>query len=359
MRPSSSNKRLRGRSRKGPNPLTRSFESNGPDVKIRGTAMHIAEKYVQLARDAQVSGDIVMAENYFQHAEHYFRMIAAAQPQVTGPGQLAYGRDDEGDDEFDGSQRQDFNNRPEPYGQQQPPPSRGNGSPYQSYDQGGQRSGGYESRDNRGHDNRGHDNRGYDNRGQDNRGQDNRNQDSRGHEPRGYDNRNHEARGQDSRGGDEGRSHGESRPRDNRPYEARQSDGRPHHDGNRAQQDSRYQPVAEPRHGDRPHVNGNVATPLATPAAAAAPLPGLGPQPDLEPPVAAPPVTAAPVAMPVEAAAATPVAALAEDGTPRPRRRSRGSRGRGRRPEGGPGGEEGDDGSPALPFAEDAAPTEG
>ncbi len=76
MRPSSSNKRLRGRSRKGPNPLTRTFESNGPDIKIRGTAIHIAEKYVQLARDAQVSGDIVMAENYFQHAEHYFRMIA-------------------------------------------------------------------------------------------------------------------------------------------------------------------------------------------------------------------------------------------------------------------------------------------
>ena len=45
--------------RKGPNPLTRSYESNGPDVKIRGTALHIAEKYVQLARDAQASGDRV------------------------------------------------------------------------------------------------------------------------------------------------------------------------------------------------------------------------------------------------------------------------------------------------------------
>ncbi|WBJ99948.1 DUF4167 domain-containing protein [Methylocystis parvus] len=71
---------MRGRSgRKGPNPLTRSYESNGPDVKIRGTAQHIAEKYLQLARDAQSSGDTIMAESLLQHAEHYFRLIAAAQ----------------------------------------------------------------------------------------------------------------------------------------------------------------------------------------------------------------------------------------------------------------------------------------
>lgn len=81
MRPGNqSNKRMRGRGRKGPNPLTRTYESNGPDVKIRGTAMHIAEKYQQLARDAQASGDRVMSENYNQHAEHYLRIVAAAQP---------------------------------------------------------------------------------------------------------------------------------------------------------------------------------------------------------------------------------------------------------------------------------------
>ena len=50
-------------------------------MKIRGTASHIAEKYIQLARDAQSSGDPVAAENYYQHAEHYFRLIAAAQEQ--------------------------------------------------------------------------------------------------------------------------------------------------------------------------------------------------------------------------------------------------------------------------------------
>lgn len=80
MRPGQ-NKRMRGRNgnRKGPNPLTRSYESNGPDVKVRGTAQHIAEKYLQLARDAQSSGDPVMAESYLQHAEHYYRLIASAQ----------------------------------------------------------------------------------------------------------------------------------------------------------------------------------------------------------------------------------------------------------------------------------------
>jgi hypothetical protein len=79
------NKRMRGRNRKGghhQNPLSRMYESNGPDVKIRGTASHVAEKYLQLARDAQSSGDPVAAENYYQHAEHYFRLIAAAQEQL-------------------------------------------------------------------------------------------------------------------------------------------------------------------------------------------------------------------------------------------------------------------------------------
>jgi hypothetical protein len=86
MRPNQNNKnRSRGRNnnggRKHINPLSRNFESNGPDVKVRGNAAHIAEKYLQLARDAQSSGDSVMAENYLQHAEHYFRIVAAAQPQ--------------------------------------------------------------------------------------------------------------------------------------------------------------------------------------------------------------------------------------------------------------------------------------
>jgi hypothetical protein len=106
MRPGQQNKRGRGRgnnngggnnnnnfNRKGGNPLTRSYDSSGPDVKIRGTAQHIAEKYAQLARDAQSSGDRVMAENYLQHAEHYNRIIAAAQAQM----QERFQRDDRND----------------------------------------------------------------------------------------------------------------------------------------------------------------------------------------------------------------------------------------------------------------------
>jgi len=98
------NKRMRGRNRKGgghhhhhQNPLSRMYESNGPDVKIRGTASHVAEKYLQLARDAQSSGDPVSAENYYQHAEHYFRLIAAAQEQFRQNPPSPYYQQQQGD----------------------------------------------------------------------------------------------------------------------------------------------------------------------------------------------------------------------------------------------------------------------
>lgn len=108
MRPGQQNKRGRGRNnnnsgnnnnnnRKGSNPLTRTYDSSGPDVKIRGTAQHIAEKYAALARDAQSSGDRVIAENYLQHAEHYNRIIAAAQAQMQ--------------DRFQRDERQDYQER--------------------------------------------------------------------------------------------------------------------------------------------------------------------------------------------------------------------------------------------------------
>lgn len=93
--------------RKGPNPLTRTYESNGPDVKIRGSAQQIAEKYATLARDAQSSGDRVMAENYLQHAEHYNRIIAAAQAQM--PIQNVPQNRDDFDDDLD-EDRDEFDN---------------------------------------------------------------------------------------------------------------------------------------------------------------------------------------------------------------------------------------------------------
>jgi hypothetical protein len=127
-------KRMRGRNqhqqqhhhRKNQNPLTRVYESNGPDVKIRGTASHVAEKYVQLARDANTSGDHVTAENYYQHAEHYLRLIAAAQeqfrqqnPYYRPEGEI---RDDTFDDADEGT-GQPMQGQPN-FGNQQPQPPR-------------------------------------------------------------------------------------------------------------------------------------------------------------------------------------------------------------------------------------------
>lgn len=105
MRPNNSSKRLRSRNRPkgGGNALSRSYESNGPDVKIRGSALQVADKYAQLARDSQLSGDRVMAENYFQHAEHYYRIVAAAYEQ-SGQPQPGPRRDDRGYDTFGGEQ---------------------------------------------------------------------------------------------------------------------------------------------------------------------------------------------------------------------------------------------------------------
>lgn len=73
-------------------PLNRNhvFDSNGPDIRIRGTSQQLFEKYLQLGRDATSSGDRVTAEAYFQHAEHYFRILNAmnqAQQQNQPSGQ--------------------------------------------------------------------------------------------------------------------------------------------------------------------------------------------------------------------------------------------------------------------------------
>lgn len=63
----------------GPRPPHRSqtFDSNGPSVKIRGNAYQVFERYLALAREAQSSGDRIAAENFYQHAEHYFRVMNA------------------------------------------------------------------------------------------------------------------------------------------------------------------------------------------------------------------------------------------------------------------------------------------
>ena len=153
MRNGQNNKRMRNRNnnnnnssnnnnRRGQNPMTRVFESNGPDIKIRGTASHVAEKYVQLARDARSSGDPVAAENYYQHAEHYFRLIAAAQeqfrqnqpqPRVDNETQpTTEDGDDEGESFSHFGQEPGFvPQQPQPYiRDNNPREQRGDGQPY-------------------------------------------------------------------------------------------------------------------------------------------------------------------------------------------------------------------------------------
>lgn len=105
-------KRQRGRNRssggnsgKPQHNTNRAFDSNGPDgVKVRGAAQHVYEKYQQLARDAHTAGDRVVAENHLQHAEHYFRLMRAMQPQrpiseIIGRDQFVSGYDIDFEDE--------------------------------------------------------------------------------------------------------------------------------------------------------------------------------------------------------------------------------------------------------------------
>jgi Domain of unknown function (DUF4167) len=126
------NKRMRGRNnhRKSHNPMARVYESNGPDVKIRGNPAHIAEKYMQLARDAQSSGDPIAAENYYQHAEHYYRVIAAAQeqfrqnnPHFSRPdNEPPAGARDDNFDDGDDDQPSFAGGAESPYGTREPQP---------------------------------------------------------------------------------------------------------------------------------------------------------------------------------------------------------------------------------------------
>ncbi len=67
-------------------------------MKVRGTAQTVADKYMQLARDAHSSGDTVMAESYYQHAEHYLRIVAAAQAYNQHVGVQQYRRPGDGED---------------------------------------------------------------------------------------------------------------------------------------------------------------------------------------------------------------------------------------------------------------------
>ena len=107
MRQGSNNRRSRGRNsgrRNGLPNKNQTFESSGPEshIRIRGNATQVQEKYMSLARDALNSGDRILAENFFQHAEHYYRVMgtlneahaqASAEQQNAGQQRSGDGQD--------------------------------------------------------------------------------------------------------------------------------------------------------------------------------------------------------------------------------------------------------------------------
>jgi hypothetical protein len=111
------NKRSRGRNgRNKPHiPLRmQTFDSSGPDVRIRGSAWQVHERYLNLARDAMMVGDRVAAENFFQHADHYYRMI-----NLNGEGRPQHGQH---------PQQQGGQGQPQPPGGPQPHMANGQGN---------------------------------------------------------------------------------------------------------------------------------------------------------------------------------------------------------------------------------------
>lgn len=327
MRQGQQNRRGRGRNniggggnnnnnnnRKSQNPLTRSFESAGPDVKLRGTPSHIAEKYITLARDALSSGDRVLAENYLQHAEHYNRIIMTYREQQLSQGgtdpfsngaarthSLASPDGSDGDEFGDEDSGDDFGAQgnvggPAPGGQGNfndgPPPQ----APQPRYDNRQPRQDG---RDNRG------DNRPYNN----NRNERGDRNGYRGDRPERNDRPDRQDRPERYDRGDRF-----AEPQGGEPRYSRDDRG-PHnpnqggqHDGANAngfRRRERFQGNGNPGNV----APGNAGRGDAGPGSVGVGFPGQGPQPSA--PLAAQPVIAAP--MPVQPIPVAPAPALEQD----------------------------------------------
>ena len=99
MRQTGKNNRQRGRNRRnGGGHINRNttLDSNGPDVRLRGNAFQLYEKYVSLGNDASAAGERISAEAYYQHADHYFRVysaVTAASEERRGQNGGAQNRD--------------------------------------------------------------------------------------------------------------------------------------------------------------------------------------------------------------------------------------------------------------------------
>jgi hypothetical protein len=118
---SKNNRNNNNNNRSVANVMNRVFDSSGPEGKVRGTPQQIIEKYQQLTRDSQLSGDRVAAENFQQHAEHYMRLQAEAQREIDARREQQdrenrekqVQRDQERNDRQDRGERQDRNDRSE------------------------------------------------------------------------------------------------------------------------------------------------------------------------------------------------------------------------------------------------------
>lgn len=214
-------KRQRGRNRGGgggkpQQNANRAFDSNGPEgIKVRGNAQHVFEKYQQLARDATSAGDRVLAENYLQHAEHYFRLLRAIQPQRP-PSEIL------GRDQFSSGYDIDFEDESGAQAQADGPSEDGETSDEGAETRGGGERGGWQDRP------RDRDDRQRDDRQRDDRPRDDRPRD-RDDRPRDRDRGRDRWRDRDDRPRDRDRDDRprDDRPRDDRPRDDRQRDDRP------------------------------------------------------------------------------------------------------------------------------------
>jgi len=211
----------------------RAFDSNGPEgVKVRGNAQHVFEKYQQLARDATTGGDRVLGENYLQHAEHYFRLLRAMQPQrpaseILGRDQFSSGFDIDFEDEGAQAQAAAADEAAAEAGESQQVQSPAEGD--------GRDRNGWQARDDRPREDRPREDRQRDDRPRDDRPRGDRQE---GRRDRWRDERPRDDRPRDDRPRDE-------RPRDERPREDRVRDERPRDERPRDRQDRRErEPVA-------------------------------------------------------------------------------------------------------------------
>ncbi len=276
MKRQRSRNRGNGVSGKPQHNANRAFESNGPDgVKIRGAAQHVFEKYQQLARDALTAGDRVLAESYQQHAEHYFRVLRAVQPQrsasdIIGRDAFASGYDIDFEDES-GGEADTSGESAEAEGE------RGEGRG--EWRQENRYEGRDRQRDDRPRDDRPRDDRQRDDRPGAERSRDDRPTQDRQNQDRPRDDRprernfNRDERPRNDRFRDDRPR--DDRPRDDRPREDRPREDRPREEAPREErQIEARQGEGRPPRGDRPRYDRaeRVSDPLAVVEPQASPL---------------------------------------------------------------------------------------